>query len=88
MPLGPGYDKQIDTPNADMKNISGKPAGGSIVAAQFLKRFIKEGTPWAHLDIAGTAWKPGPYEDPLSPVWATGYGVRLLNRVIASKFEE
>jgi len=88
MPLGAGYDKQIDTPNADMKNISGKPAGGSIVAAQFLKRFIKEGTPWAHLDIAGTAWKPGPYEDPLSPVWATGYGVRLLNRVIASKFEE
>ena len=88
MPLGAGYDKQIDTPNADMKNISGKPAGGSIVAAQFLKRFIKDGTPWAHLDIAGTAWKPGPYEDPLSPAWATGYGVRLLNRLIANKFEE
>lgn len=88
MPLGAGYDKQIDTPNADMKNISGKPAGGSIVAAQFLKRFIKDGTPWAHIDIAGTAWKPGPYEDPLSPAWATGYGVRLLNRLIANKFEE
>jgi leucyl aminopeptidase len=88
MPLGAGYDKQIDTPNADMKNISGKPAGGSIVAAQFLKRFIKDGTPWAHLDIAGTAWKPGPYEDPLSPAWATGYGVRLLNRLIANKFED
>ncbi len=88
MPLGPGYDKQIDTPNADMKNISGKPAGGSIVAAQFLKRFVKDGTPWAHLDIAGTAWKPGPYEDPLSPAWATGYGVRLLNRLIANKFED
>jgi len=40
------------------------------------------------LDIAGTAWKPGPYEDPLSPAWATGYGVRLLNRLIANKFEE
>ncbi|MCR6643194.1 MAG: leucyl aminopeptidase [Terricaulis sp.] len=88
MPLDAGYDKQIDTPNADMKNISGKPAGGSIVAAQFLKRFVKDGTPWAHLDIAGTAWKPGPYEDPLSPAWATGYGVRLLNRLIANKFED
>jgi leucyl aminopeptidase len=88
MPLGAGYDKQIDTPNADMKNIAGKPAGGSVVAAQFLKRFVKDGTPWAHLDIAGTATKPGPYEDPLSPAWATGYGVRLLNRLIANKFEE
>ncbi len=88
MPLGAGYDKMIDSPNADMKNISGKTAGGSIVAAQFIKRFVKEGVHWAHLDIAGTAWKPGPYEDPLSPVWATGYGVRLLNRLIANKFEE
>ncbi|MGE0594795.1 MAG: leucyl aminopeptidase, partial [Hyphomonadaceae bacterium] len=88
MPLGPAYDKQIDTPNADMKNISGKPAGGSIVAAQFLKRFIKDGVAWAHIDIAGTAWKPGPYEDPLYPAWATGYGVRLLNRLIANRYEE
>jgi leucyl aminopeptidase len=88
LPLGAGYDKMIDSPNADMKNISGKPAAGSIVGAQFIKRFIKEGTPWAHIDIAGTAWKPGPYEDPLSPAWATGYGVRLLNRLIASKYEE
>jgi leucyl aminopeptidase len=88
MPLGAGYDKQIDTPNADMKNIAGKPAGGSVVAAQVLKRFVKDGTPWAHLDIAGPATKPGPYEDPLSPAWATGYGVRLLNRLIANKFEE
>jgi leucyl aminopeptidase len=88
MPLGAGYDKMLDSANADMKNISGKPAGGSIVAAQFIKRFVKEGTHWAHLDIAGTAWKPGPYEDSLSPVWATGYGVRLLNRLIANKFEE
>ena len=88
LPIGPAYDKMIDTPNADMKNISGKPAGGSIIAAQFLKRFIKDGTPWAHLDIAGTAWKPGPYDDPLSPAWATGFGVRLLNRLIANRFEE
>ncbi len=88
MPLGAGYDKMIDSPNADMKNISGKPAAGSIVGAQFIKRFIKEGMPWAHIDIAGTAWKPAPYEDPLSPAWATGYGVRLLNRLIANRYEE
>jgi len=88
MPLNAAYDKMIDTPNADMKNISGKPAAGSIVGAQFIKRFVKEGTPWAHIDIAGTAWKPGPYEDPLSPAWATGYGVRLLNRLIQNRYEE
>jgi leucyl aminopeptidase len=88
LPLSPAYDKLIDTPNADMKNIAGKPVAGSIVGAQFIKRFIQEGTPWAHLDIAGTAWKSGPYEDPLSPAWATGYGVRLLNRLIANKYED
>ncbi len=60
LPLGAAYDKLIDTPNADMKNIAGKPVAGSIVGAQFMKRFIKDGTPWAHLDIAGTAWKLGP----------------------------
>ena len=88
MPLSAAYDKLIDTPIADMKNIAGKPIAGSIVGAQFIKRFIKDGVPWAHLDIAGTAWKPGPYEDPLSPAWATGYGVRLLNRLIANRYEE
>jgi len=88
LPLGPAYDKLIDSPNADMKNIAGKPMAGSTIGAQFIKRFIKDGTPWAHLDIAGTAWKPGPYDDPLSPAWATGYGVRLLNRLIANKYEE
>lgn len=88
LPLGPAYDKAIDTPNADMKNISGGTAGGSIVGAQFIQRFVKDGTPWAHIDIAGTAWKPAPYDDPTSPVWATGYGVRLLNRLVASRYEE
>ncbi|MFN3463021.1 MAG: leucyl aminopeptidase [Terricaulis sp.] len=88
LPLSAAYDKLIDTPNADMKNIAGKPVAGSIVGAQFIKRFVKDGTPWAHLDIAGTAWKPGPYEDPLSPAWATGYGVRLLNRLIQNRYEE
>ncbi|MGE0530306.1 MAG: leucyl aminopeptidase [Hyphomonadaceae bacterium] len=88
LPLSAAYDKLIDTPNADMKNIAGKPVAGSIVGAQFIKRFVKDGTPWAHIDIAGTAWKPGPYEDPLSPAWATGYGVRLLNRLIQNRYEE
>lgn len=88
LPLGAAYDKLIDTPNADMKNIAGKPVAGSIVGAQFIKRFVKDGTPWAHLDIAGTAWKSGPYEDPLSPAWATGYGVRLLNRLVQNRYEE
>ena len=88
LPLSAAYDKLIDTPNADMKNIAGKPVAGSIVGAQFVKRFIKDGVPWAHLDIAGTAWKPGPYDDPLSPAWATGYGVRLLNRLIANRYED
>jgi len=88
LPLSAAYDKLIDTPNADMKNIAGKPVAGSIVGAQFIKRFVKDGTPWAHLDIAGTAWKSGPYEDPLSPAWATGYGVRLLNRLIQNRYEE
>ena len=88
LPLGPAYDKMMDSPNADIKNISGKPAAGSITGAQFIQRFVKDGTPWAHIDIAGTAWKPGPGEDPLSPAWATGYGVRLLNRLVASRYEE
>ncbi|MBI1249948.1 MAG: leucyl aminopeptidase [Alphaproteobacteria bacterium] len=88
LPLGPAYDKMIDSPFADMKNIAGKPAAGSIIGASFIKRFIKDGVKWAHLDIAGTAWKPGPYDDPLHPSWATGYGVRLLNRLIAHKFED
>ena len=88
LPLGPAYDKAIDTPIADMKNISGTTAGGSITAAQFIQRFVKEGVAWAHIDIAGVAWKPAPYEDPTSPAWATGYGVRLLNRLVANRYEE
>jgi leucyl aminopeptidase len=88
MPLGPSYDKMMDTPNADIKNISGKPTAGSITGAQFIQRFIKEATPWAHLDIAGTAWRPGPHDDPTSPVWATGWGVRILNRLVSQRYEE
>ncbi|MBL1430006.1 leucyl aminopeptidase [Oceanicaulis sp. AH-315-P02] len=84
LPLGSGYDKLIDTPNADMKNIGG-PFAGSITAAQFLKRFVGD-VPWAHIDIAGTAWKDK-RADPRESVWATGFGVRLLDRFIAESHE-
>ena len=83
MPMGDDYDKDIDSDIADMKNIGGK-GGGSIIGAQFLKRFVGD-TPWAHLDIAGTAWL---HKDSATvPKGATGFGVRLLNRYIADTFE-
>jgi leucyl aminopeptidase len=83
MPLGSEYDKMIDTKNADMKNSSGRYAG-SITAAQFLKRFVKE-TPWAHLDIAGTAI--GSPSTEISQGWASGFGVRLLDRLVRDHYE-
>ncbi len=78
-PLSPEYDKLIDSPIADMKNI-GPRFAGSITAAQFLQRFIRNGTPWAHCDIAGMVWadKPGRTWDK----GATGYGVRLIDRFV------
>ncbi|MGI8943495.1 MAG: leucyl aminopeptidase [Qipengyuania sp.] len=84
MPIGPAYDKLIDSPIADMKNIGGK-AGASITAAQFIHRFILDDTPWAHCDIAGVVWadKPG-------SVWdkgATGYGVRLMDQLVRATIE-
>jgi leucyl aminopeptidase len=84
MPLGAAYDKLIDSPVADIKNIGPREAG-SITAAQFLQRFVKDGTPWAHLDIAGMVWsnKPG-------HTWekgATGYGVRLIDRFVRDVVE-
>ncbi|WP_298397363.1 leucyl aminopeptidase [Sphingobium sp.] len=83
-PLLPAYDKLIDSPIADMKNMGARYAG-SITAAQFLKRFIDDGVKWAHLDIAGMVWadKPGATWDK----GATGYGVRLIDRLVAAKFE-
>jgi leucyl aminopeptidase len=84
-PLGDAYNKLIDSPIADMKNVGPREAG-SITAAQFLQRFVDEGVKWAHLDIAGMVWaaKPG-------AVWdkgATGYGVRLLDRFVADNYEK
>ena len=83
MPLGPEYDKQIDSQFADMKN-TGARHGGSITAAQFLQRFV-DGTPWAHLDIAGTAM--GAPKTEINHSWGSGYGVRLLERLVAEYYE-
>jgi leucyl aminopeptidase len=85
LPLGPKYDKQIDSKVADMKNTGGK-WGGSISAAQFLQRFIKDGTPWAHLDIAGTAMSS--VDSEINRSWGSGFGVRLLDRLIADHYEQ
>lgn len=84
MPIGPAYDKLIDSPIADIKNV-GPRGAGSITAAQFLHRFIKKGTPWAHCDIAGMVWsdKPGHAHDK----GATGYGARLIDRFVADNVE-
>ena len=84
LPLGDAYDKVLKSKIADMKNIGG-PQAGSITAAQFLQRFIDK-TPWAHLDIAGVAWQDGEHKE-LAPSWATGWGVRTLNRMIADHYE-
>jgi len=83
MPLGPEYDKQIDSQFADMKN-TGTRNGGSITAAQFLQRFVDD-TPWAHLDIAGTAM--GAPKTEINQSWGSGYGVRLLERLVAEYYE-
>ncbi len=84
-PLSDAYDKLLDSPIADMKNI-GPRFAGSITAAQFIKRFVKDGVKWAHLDIAGMVWadKPG-------ATWekgATGYGVRLLDQLVRGHYEQ
>ena len=83
-PLGEAYDRLIDSPIADMKNV-GPREGGSITAAQFLQRFVDEGVKWAHLDIAGMAWSDKP--KPTYDRGATGYGVRLLDKFIEDTVE-
>lgn len=84
LPLHENYDKLIDSPIADMKNIGSRGAG-SITAAQFLKRFVED-TPWMHIDVAGTVWTDK--DLPLSAKGATGYGVRLLDRLISDFVEK
>src|ERR1700722_10144706 len=83
MPLDEAYDKQIRSDIADMKNVGGRP-GGSITAAQFIQRFVN-GKPWAHLDIAGMAWSTK--DTAVTPKGATAFGVRLLDRLVATNYE-
>ena len=85
LPLDPAYDKMIRSKIADVKNIGGANSG-AITAAQVLKRFIEGDVPWAHLDIAGVAWQDGEHT-PLIPSWGTGWGVRLLNRLVKEHYE-
>lgn len=84
LPLHAAYDKLIDTKNADVKNTGGRLAG-SITAAQFLQRFVRD-TPWAHLDVAGTAMAAPQSE--YNQSWGSGYGVRLLDRLVANNYEK
>ena len=84
MPMGQAHDDRLKSRIADMMNVGGR-EGGAITAAQFIKRFIKDGMPWIHLDIAGTALVKS--DLPLSPKGATGWGVRTLNRLIRDKYE-
>jgi leucyl aminopeptidase len=84
MPLGPEYDKMIDSKFADMKNTGGR-FGGSITAAQLLQRFVGK-TNWAHLDIAGTAM--GSPQTDINKSWGSGWGVRLLDRLVADYYED
>ena len=84
MPLHGGYEKQIDSPAADVKNTGGRPAG-SITAALFLKRFVRD-VPWAHLDIAPVAWRKS--ATATIPEGASGFGVRLLNRLVSDQYED
>ena len=85
MPLHKNFDKLIDSKNADMQNINYVGGAGSTTAAQFLQRFILNKTPWAHLDIAGMAFSK--YGGALNSSGATGYGVRLLNKLIEDDYE-
>ena len=85
MPLSDNFDKLINSKNADMQNINYVGGAGSTTAAQFLQRFIINKTPWAHLDIAGMAFSK--YGGALNSGGATGYGVRLLNKLIEDNYE-
>jgi leucyl aminopeptidase len=85
MPLGPEYDKMIDSKFADMKNTGGSRWGGAITAAQLLARFVGK-TPWAHLDIAGTAL--GSPQSETNKSWSAGWGVQLLDRLVEDHYEK
>jgi len=84
MPLGKEYDKLIDSKFADMKNAGGR-MGGAITAAQFIQRFVDDKMPWAHLDIAGTGFDSRQTDTNKS--WGSGWGVRLLDKLVADYYE-
>ena len=86
MPLGKEYDKMIDSKFADMKNTGGSRYGSAITAAQFIKRFVSDKTPWAHLDIAGTGFDSRQSE--INRSWGSGWGVRLLDRLVKDYYEK
>ena len=85
LPLADSYDREIDSDAADVKNIGGGRAAGSIIGAQFLQRFVND-VPWAHLDIAGMAWSTK--DAPTVPKGATAFGVRLLDRLVSQYYEK
>ena len=85
LPLDESYDREIDSDAADVKNIASGRAGGSIIGAQFLQRFVND-VPWAHLDIAGMAWSTK--DAPTVPKGATAFGVRLLDRLVSAYYEK
>ena len=85
MPIPAAYERHIDSPIADVKNTGNGRAGGSITAALFLQRFTN-GTPWAHIDIAPTAWVKDS-RSPTVPDGAVGWGVRTLDRMVADSYE-
>jgi leucyl aminopeptidase len=85
MPLAKEYDKLIDSKFADMKNTGGR-HGGAITAAQFIKRFVSDKTPWAHLDIAGTGFDSR--QSDINKSWSSGWGVRLLDRLVKDYYEK
>jgi len=84
LPLADSYDREIDSDAADVKNIGSGRAGGSILGAQFLQRFVND-VPWAHLDIAGMAWSSK--DTATVPKGATAFGVRLLDQFVARYYE-
>ena len=85
LPMSDAYAKQTKSPIADLQNIgTGGRGAGSIVAAEFLQKFVND-TPWAHLDIAGMAWSKA--DKPITPKGGTGYGVRLLDKFIRDNYE-
>jgi leucyl aminopeptidase len=85
LPVDDEYDKDIDSDVADMKNVGDGRNASSTAAAQFLRRFVQKGVRWAHLDIAGVTWSTK--DQPVVPKGGTGFGVRLLDRLVTDQFE-